>query len=74
MKIVVKLFATLRQGRFKVQSGIYPEAAKVQDIVEGLAISPTDLGIIFVNGKSADLNRVLQEGDTLSIFPPVGGG
>lgn len=74
MKITVKLFANLRQGRFKVQDGIYPDTTAVADIVSLLSIPPGELGIIFVNGKSAEVTSVLQEGDTLSLFPLVGGG
>lgn len=74
MKLTIKLFATLRQGRFKIQEGEYPDITTVEDIVKQLSITKQDLGIIFVNGKYAELNTALHEGDTLSIFPPIGGG
>lgn len=74
MKLTIKLFATLRQGRFKIQEGIYPDTTTVEDIVKLLSIPKQELGIIFINGKYAELNTALREGDTLSIFPPIGGG
>jgi molybdopterin synthase sulfur carrier subunit len=74
MKLTIKLFATLRQGRFKIQERTYPDTTTVEDIVKQLSIAKQDLGIIFVNGKYAELNTALHEGDTLSIFPPIGGG
>ncbi len=74
MKLTIKLFATLRQGRFKIQEGVYPDTTTVEDIVKQLSIAKQDLGIIFVNGKYAELNTVLHEGDIVSIFPPIGGG
>jgi molybdopterin converting factor small subunit len=30
--------------------------------------------IIILNGVHADAGRVLRDGDTLSLFPPIGGG
>lgn len=74
MKLTIKLFATLRQGRFKIKEGIYSDPTTVEDIVKQLSIAKQDLGIIFVNGKYAELKTALHEGDTLSIFPPLGGG
>jgi len=33
-----------------------------------------EAAIIFVNGKHAGPDHVMLDGDTLSIFPPIGGG
>lgn len=74
MKITIKLFASLRQGRFKVREEICPDNTTVGDMVARLAIPPGDLGIVFVNGKGAEITAQLQEGDVLSLFPLVGGG
>jgi len=35
---------------------------------------PGSIGIIFVNSRHADLSSDLSDGDTVSIFPLVGGG
>jgi molybdopterin converting factor small subunit len=32
------------------------------------------VNLIFINGRNADFNTPLSEGDTVSFFPPVGGG
>ncbi|NLM89552.1 MAG: MoaD/ThiS family protein, partial [Syntrophomonadaceae bacterium] len=32
------------------------------------------LGIIYLNGLAASADTTLHQGDTLSIFPMVGGG
>lgn len=72
--ITVKLFATFRQGRFKVQTMQYPEGTTIQDVVDALNIDPPEVGVIFVNGISADLSQTLNDGEILSIFPMVGGG
>lgn len=74
MKITVKLFATLRQGRFKVEEQEYPAGTTVVDIIDKLSISHKELGVLFLNGKHTELDTVLNEHDVLAIFPPVGGG
>ncbi len=74
MQITVKLFATLREGRFKVSSLELISGTEVGQVADQLKIPREDLALIFVNGRDAELDHVLKEGDTLSLFPPVGGG
>ncbi|KAF0178734.1 MAG: molybdopterin converting factor subunit 1 [Nitrospirae bacterium] len=74
MKITVKLFATLRTDRFE-QDVLHAESGtSVQQMIDMLTIPPDEAAIIFVNGRHADLRTALSDGDTLSIFPPIGGG
>ena len=76
MKIVIKLFATLRQGRFKIRESDYPDGTIVGQVLDNLSISrqEMEIGIIFINGKRAEFNTVLTADDTLAVFPPVAGG
>ncbi|HEX3011150.1 MAG TPA: MoaD/ThiS family protein [Syntrophomonadaceae bacterium] len=74
LKITIKLFATLRQGRFKVEEQEYPAGTSVVNVIDKLSIPHTELGIIFLNGKHTELDTVLNEQDVLAVFPPVGGG
>lgn len=74
MKVMVKLFATLRKGRFDMDTLDCPEGTRVKDIVRRLSIEEKEAAIIFLNSRHAELDTALGEGDTLAIFPPVGGG
>ena len=74
MQITVKLFANFRVNRFKEGTREYQDQTRVRDIVSELEIPEPEVGIIFINGRNASLDRVLSEGDTLSLFPLVGGG
>ena len=74
MKITVKLFATLRRGRFDQKTMECDEGVSIHDIVKMLEIPEKEAAIIFVNSRHAEFHTVLKEGDTLAIFPPVGGG
>ncbi len=76
MILTVKLFANLRQGRFKVRDMDFSEGTTVQQVMEYLSISKKEMaiGIIFINGKRANFDSVLEDHDTLAIFPPVAGG
>lgn len=74
MEITVKLFTTFRTGRFNVENRTYPEGTTVGQIVQELKIPEPELGILMVNARHVDLDRVLADGETLAIFPLVGGG
>jgi molybdopterin synthase sulfur carrier subunit len=74
MKITVKLFATFRVGRFKAEDRDYPGGTDCRRIVAEVGLEEEELGIVLVNGRHASLDLPLKEGDTLSLFPLVGGG
>lgn len=74
MQVKVKLFATLREGREKEQFMDFPDFATPSDILEKLNIPAADVAILFINGRDSAFDQQLKDGDTVSIFPPVGGG
>ena len=74
MLLEVRLFATFRQGRFKVKEIQLPEGFVLAALLEKLDISKKDVGILLINGKHSDEDTVLNAGDTVAIFPAVGGG
>lgn len=74
MKVLVKVFATLRNNREKemlmdLQDGVTP-----RDVVRLLDIPEDDVAIIMINGRGVKLDVPLKEEDVLALFPPVGGG
>lgn len=74
MKITVKLFATFQKDRFVVEQREYPAGTLVGSIIAELQIPEESLGIVMINHRHVKLDRVLVDGDTLAIFPLVGGG
>lgn len=74
MHITVKLFATFREGRFKAETWDLAQGTEVAEVLSRLKIKPEEASILLLNGRDAKLSQVLSEGDTLSLFPPVGGG
>ena len=74
MRVIVKLFATLREGRFSVETLYVEPGATVADIICRLNISEKEAALTFLNSRHVNLSAELAEGDTLSIFPPIGGG
>jgi sulfur carrier protein ThiS len=74
MLITVKLFATFRQGRFKISPREVPEGTTVADVLRSLDIEEAEIGTLFVHGRHVEVDRTLVEGDVLAIFPLVGGG
>jgi len=74
MQVKVKLFATFRKGRFKEKEMELEDGCTVGWVIDHLRLPRRELGVVFLNGLSAADTRQLQDGDTLSIFPMVGGG
>ncbi len=74
MNITVKLFATLRENRFEQQQISLNKVETVSSVIASLDIPKKDISIIFLNGRHSALEQQLNDGDTLSLFPPVGGG
>ena len=71
----VRLFASLRREMGDSQQMLKLRAGtSVSDVVERLAIPEMEIHLVFVNGRVASLDKVLQDGDRLALFPPIGGG
>jgi molybdopterin converting factor small subunit len=74
MKITVKLFATLRKGRFDIETREYAPGTTIKQVIDELDIPEDQAAIIFVNHRHATFDHELSEGDAAAIFPPIGGG
>lgn len=72
--ITLKCYATLAthcptEGELSLQ-----EPVDVAALMDRLGIPADEVKLIFVNGKRVDPDRVLDHGDQVGLFPPVGGG
>ena len=76
MKLEVRLFAYLREGRDKkVYLAIVEGKTTIREVIDTLEIPDKYVSLCLLNGKDTqDFSTVFKEGDYLSIFPPVGGG
>jgi molybdopterin converting factor small subunit len=80
MQITVRLIATYRRylpAGCEAEAG-YPlqvaAGSRLADVLPGLPVPPAEAPTVFVNGRHAEPDQVLQEGDVLSVFPAAGGG
>lgn len=79
MKVTVRLFAVLRRYlppgsdgrsfRMEVEDG-----ATVRALIERMGIPDNLPRIVMVNSLRVTMTRPLKDGDTVSLFPAVGGG
>lgn len=79
MKIEVNLYATLSQyipegTKGPVHMADVEEGTTVKDLLRHLGVPTQSAKLIFVDGTHADLDALLEEGNRLGVFPPVGGG
>ncbi|MDM8540843.1 MoaD/ThiS family protein [Desulfococcaceae bacterium HSG7] len=73
--ITIKLFATLKKY-LPASAEHYPinPGVSVDELLDELLIPVSLAKLIFINGKKGDSDTVLNGGDRIGIFPPVGGG
>ncbi len=76
MDITVKLFAQYRKDKFKAEKLSYPDGTTVGDVIAQTGINVQDypIGVMIVNGRHVQEEHILKDGDTLALFPKVGGG
>jgi len=73
--VSLKLFATLKKylpesaEHFPIDAG-----TSVRDIVGRLGIPPEYVKLVFIDGQKQSLDTLLQGGERVGLFPPVGGG
>ena len=75
MQVTVKLHASLRPyGRGDSKDGLFPletvEKATVREVIRELGIPPEKVKMILLNGRGANVDRVLNDGDRVALFPP----
>lgn len=78
--INLKLFATLSRfmegndlpGTIKPYS-LQPNST-LADLVNQLGIPAEEVKLCYVNAVYQELDYILQDGDEVGIFPPIGGG
>ncbi|MHC5075620.1 MAG: MoaD/ThiS family protein, partial [Planctomycetota bacterium] len=71
MRVEVRLFATLREGRFDQQTIEKTEAASISELLEDLDIPIDQVGILLVNGKNTSVEHKLASNDVVSLFPAI---
>jgi len=73
--VTIRLFATLKKYS-PPDAGHYPISfgTTVRDLIDRLGITENEAKIIFIDGENTTLDSGLKGGETISIFPPIGGG
>ena len=79
MKIYIKLkgrlsiFRDLNHDKSDILLDVEDDI-KILDIFKKIEIPRKMIGLIVVNKKVVDINTQLNEGDLLTLYPPVAGG
>ena len=80
MRIEVRLYATFAEFGPTQRAGdpfntAIEDSASLMDLIHKLKIPEDDVHLTIVNGRIIhDRSQLLQEGDRVGLFPPVGGG
>ncbi len=76
MHIKAKFFASLRDNYGKDAVYDLKDGSTVSDLFKEMGLPAAMTKIVLVNGISVEenINYKLADNDTLSIFPPIGGG
>jgi len=77
MDVELRLFASLRQY---LPPGPGPNLLQLEpgctvaQLLQAQGVPLDAPRVFFVNGRHVELDHPLQDGDVLSVFPPVAGG
>ncbi len=77
MRVTVELQAYLEQYSPDGQAVFeytLPDGATVQTLVRQLSVPEEMASVIVLNGRSADFDDPLQDGDRVILIPPLSGG
>jgi molybdopterin synthase sulfur carrier subunit len=74
LRITVRLYATLREGHAPEESVELPPGMAVSGMMKELKVPESVVTLIFINGRHASPDTLLNEGDIVALFPPIGGG
>ena len=75
LTIEIRLFATLQPYTPHNAASYHVEVGtSIEMIVEALNIPKDQIKLIFSNGVRCDGSNIVQDGDRIGIFPPIGGG
>lgn len=72
--IEVRLFATLRESRGKIQMLPADNFTCAGDIIGFLNVPAEEVAILLINGFHKKPHDPVKDGDVVALFPPVGGG
>ena len=73
--IQIKLFATLQRfmpasaENYSIETG-----TTIRMLLQQLDLPENKAKLIFIDGVKAELTTILEGGERIGIFPPVGGG
>ncbi len=74
IKIFLKLFASLRLDRFDAAYREYDRGISVAGVIRTEGLPEEEVTLMLVNGRHVECKHTLADGDTLALFPPLGGG
>jgi molybdopterin converting factor small subunit len=80
MEITIRLLAGYRRflpEHARTEEGYSQTVAagsRAGDLLQALTIPPGEAYTFFINGRHAERDQILQDGDVLSVFPAAGGG
>jgi molybdopterin converting factor small subunit len=79
MRVKVRLLSTYRKYLPADAQGAtfgmdVPIGTRIESLPTYLPVPPNDDQVILVNGKTPQAGQVLEEGDTVAVFPAMAGG
>jgi len=74
MDVEIRLFESLKKHQPAVGTVRLEAGSRVSDLLDALGISADDVGVLMVNRADGRFDQLLQNGDVVTVIPPIGGG
>jgi sulfur carrier protein len=74
MDVQIRLFESLKKYQPEGAKVRLTTGSRVTDLLDALGIPTDDVGILIVNRADGRFDQQLQNGDVVTVIPPMGGG
>ena len=74
MDVEVRLFESLKKHLPEGGKVQLAEGSRASDLLTALGISTDDVGILMINRMDGRFDQLIQNGDVVTLIPPIGGG
>ena len=74
MDVEIRLFESLKKHQPESAKVRLAAGSRVSDLLDVLGIPTDDVGVLMVNRADGRFDQQLQNGDVVTVIPPIGGG
>lgn len=73
MEVNVKLFTGSQEGQYDISKTKLADNSRIIDVINKYGLPEEEVDICYINGLDANKDQILHNGDTVFLYPKIGG-